>query len=102
MAANVSLVLARLSGRVESPKLQRSIENVLEYLNAQVDRVLEALPPNRAISFLETALFCTLVHFRFRQVTGVSIEPYERLKEFCIGFGSRESAQKTEYRFDSA
>lgn len=78
------------------------IPDVLEYLDAHVDRVLGALPPQRTLSFVEAALFCTLAHFPFRQVTDISIEPYLRLEEFCKRFGARESARNTPYRFDSA
>lgn len=102
MATEVSLIMASLGGdgREAPPKLLRSLENGLTYLNDSLDRVLCALPADRALSFLEAALFCAVTHLPFRQVLEVAC--YERLGAFCEQFGKREGAKQTEYRFDAA
>jgi len=102
MSAEVSLILAQMAGddRLAPPEVRRSLENGLGYLNDSVDRVLEALPADRTLSFLEVTLFCVVTHLPFRQVLDVA--SYARLKAFCDLFGERESAQRTEYRFDAS
>ncbi len=102
MSTEVILVMARMpgDGRAAPAKLLRSLENSLSFLNESVDRVLDTLPADRAISFLETALFCVVTHLPFRQVMDVAV--YERLTSFSEQFGKREGAQQTEYRFDAA
>jgi hypothetical protein len=99
--ARVILVMATMGGvgRVALPKLRQSLENSLSYLNESFDRVLDALPADRAISFVETALFCVVTHLPFRQVMDVGA--FERLKSFSEQFGKREGARQTEYRFDA-
>lgn len=101
MSANVSLIMAKVGGddRLEPPKLRRSLENGLSYLDESVDRVLDALPADRALSFLEATLFCAVTHLPFR--LGMDVAGYERLGAFCARFGEREGAQRTAYRFDA-
>jgi len=101
MSTDVILVMAMVAddGRAVPPKLRRSLENGLAYLNENIDRALNALPTDRALSFLEAALFCVVTHLPFRQVMDVS--GYERLTSFSDQFGKRESARRTEYRFDA-
>jgi glutathione S-transferase len=102
MSTDVILVMASMvgDGRVAAPpKLRRSLESSLAYLNENLDRVLDALPADRSLSFLETALFCVLTHLPFRQVMDVA--SYERLTSFSEQFGMREGARRTEYRFDA-
>ncbi len=99
MSANVSLITAKMAGGGAPPKVQRSMENGLAYLNDNLDRVLDALPADRALSFLEVALFCAVTHLPFR--LGMDITGHERLTAFCDRFGERESARRTEYRFDA-
>jgi hypothetical protein len=77
----------------------RSLENTLRYLEDHVDRVLDALPPDRTLTFLEVSLFCLVTHLPFRQVLDVA--GYERLNAFCDRFGRRESAGQTTYHFDT-
>jgi glutathione S-transferase len=102
MSAEVSLIMAKMAGdhRAVSPKVGRSLENALEYLNDHVDLALDALPRHRALSFLETALFCLVTHLPFREV--MEVLRYNRLTAFCEDFGVRESAKRTAYRFDVA
>jgi glutathione S-transferase len=101
MSTEVTLVVLKLSGEdvPAPPKLRRSLENALTYLDRCVDRVLAALPADRTVSFLEVGLFSTVTHLSWRQVMTVSGCP--RLAAFCERFGQRESARQTEYRFDA-
>jgi glutathione S-transferase len=95
------LVLSMTStGAAAPPKLRRSLENALAYLDAHVDRLVAALPATRVVSFCETALYCVTTHLPFRKVMDVA--PYARLGEFCARFGERPSARATEYRFDAS
>jgi len=102
MASEVTFIMAKLAGdpRLLPPKVVRSVENALTYLDENLAEILAALPPERAVSFLEAALFCTLTHLPFRQVLDVT--PWARLGEFSRLYGQRESARTTEYRFDAA
>jgi glutathione S-transferase len=102
MSSQVSLVMAKMAGdaRLAPPKVTRSLENSLRYLDANVDALLGALPRGRALSFVEVALFCAVTHLPFRQTMDVA--PWARLGDFCRQFGERESARETAYRFDAA
>jgi glutathione S-transferase len=102
MTSEVSLIMAKMAGdvRLAPPKVTRSIENALHYLDAHVDAVQEALPADRTLSFLEVTLFCVAMHLPFREVMDVS--SWSRLGDFCRRFGERESARATTYRFDPA
>jgi glutathione S-transferase len=102
MTAEVSLILAKMAGdeRLAPPKVRRSIENSLDYLDAHVDAVIATLPAERGLSFVEVALFCVVRHLPFREIMDVSA--WSHLAAFCDRFGERPSAKATEYRFDSA
>lgn len=102
MSSEVSLIMAKMAGdvRLAPPKVSRSMENCLRHLDENIDAVLAALPPNRILSFVEVALFCTLTHLPFRQL--MEVASWAHLGEFCRRFGARESARATEYRFDAA
>jgi len=102
LTTEVSVVTARLNDpeRPPLPKLFPSIEKSLDYLDANLDAALAALPEGRKLSFLEASLFCVLEHLPFRQVLDVS--PWKRLDAFRQRFGERESAKATVYRFDTA
>jgi glutathione S-transferase len=101
MSSEVTLIMAKIAGdaRLAPPKVARSVENALLWLDDHLDAVVAALPNDRAISFVEVALFCTLTHLPFRQVTDPT--PFARLVDFAARFGERESARTTEYRFDA-
>jgi glutathione S-transferase len=101
MSTNVTLITAKLAGADQAPptKVLRSLANTLRYLDDNVDRVLEALPPDRTLTFLEVSLFCHVTHVPFRQILDVA--GYERLNAFCDRFGQREGARQTTYRFDA-
>jgi glutathione S-transferase len=101
MSAEVTLIMGKMAGdeRAISPKVRRSLENAVGWLNGHVDRIQGALPGERALSFVETALFCLVTHLPFRQILDVS--PYAELAAFCERFGTRASATQTAYRFDA-
>lgn len=101
MSTEVTLIMAKMTGddRAIPPKVRRSLENALGFLNDNVDRVIAALPEDRALSFVETTLFCTVRHLPWRQVMDVA--GYTKLGAFCDRFGEREGARQTEYRFDA-
>jgi glutathione S-transferase len=101
MSSEVSLIMAKVAGdpSLVPPKVSRSIENSLTYLDENVDAALAALPQGRALSFFEVALFCVVKHLPFRQLMDVSA--WVRLGRFCDRFGEREGARSTEYRFDA-
>ena len=101
MASEVSLIMAKMAGdaRLAPPKVTRSIEQSLGYLDENLEAVLAALPEDRALSFVEVALFCVMTHLPFRVVMDVA--PWARLATFSKRFGERASARATEYRFDA-
>jgi hypothetical protein len=101
MSTEVSLVMAKMVGdpRLAPPKAAPSIERSLQYLDDHVEAALGALPPERALSFVEVALFCLLEHLPFREVMDVA--PWRRLGAFTARYGDRESARATSYRFDA-
>jgi glutathione S-transferase len=101
MSTEVILIMAKMAGGdgAAPSKARRSLENALRWLDEHAGRAIDALPADRALSFLEAALFCVMTHLPFRQVMDVA--PYERLTAFCARFGEREGARATEYRFDA-
>jgi glutathione S-transferase len=102
MGTGVNLIMTSLAGadRPPPPKLRPSLENALAFLDQHVEAVQAALPPDRLLSFCETALFCMVTHLPFRKVLDPS--PYQRLQAFCRAFGERPGARATEYHFDAA
>jgi glutathione S-transferase len=101
MTTEVSLIMAKVSGddRMAPPKLRRSLESSLRWLDENLDGVLQTLPADRALSFLEVTLFCLVTHLPFRQV--MDVRPYERLGALCERFAEREGARQTYYRYDA-
>jgi glutathione S-transferase len=104
MSVEVTLITSGLVGaeedRVAPPKLRPSLQNALGFLEANVDRVVAALPADRVLSFCETSLFCLVTHLPFRKI--MNVDGYERLQAFCASFGERAGARATAYRFDAA
>ena len=102
MGSGVTLIVTALAGNEQAtpPKVRRSLENALAFLDTNVERALEALPPERALSFCETSLYCMVTHLPFRKL--MEVDGYPRLAAFCGTFGERASARATEYRFDAA
>lgn len=102
MSAEVNLVMLGAVGpdaKPSPPKLRRSLENALAFLDAHIDVARAALPEARALSFVEVSLYCLVTHLPFRQVMDVA--PYSRLAAFSAAYGQRPSARETEYRYDA-
>lgn len=102
MSSEVTLIMAKASGdaRLAPPKVARSIEESLAWLDAHVEAAVAALPPTRLVSFLEVSLYCLVTHLPWREVMDVS--RFAGLEGFVQRFGERASARATEYRFDQA
>jgi hypothetical protein len=100
MSSGVSLIMAKLDNPGTEPtKPRHSIEACLDYLDREIDAVLQRLPARRRVSFVEVALFCVVRHLPFRQLLDVT--RWQRLTDFCEEFEKRDSARYTEYRFDA-
>lgn len=102
MGAEVTIVTMTMAGQEQaiSPKVRRSIENSLTFLEANLDGILAALPEKRVLSFCETALFCMVRHLPFRKV--MAVDDFPKLLGFAAAFETRASAHATAYRFDNA
>jgi glutathione S-transferase len=101
MSSEVSLIMARMGGGsagAHQDKLEKSLVNMLVWLESNAADVFAALPPARDLSFLEVTLFCLVQHLEFRSVVPVS--GYGELQAFCQRFAVRPSAQGTPFRFD--
>jgi glutathione S-transferase len=102
MANEVTVVM----GSVAAPeaadayraKSRQSLINCLSWLEQHLPGVLETLPVERGLSYLEVTAFCFVSHLGFRGV--VDMAPYERLAAFAERFGRRESAAATPYCYD--
>jgi glutathione S-transferase len=100
MSTGVTLITTALAGaQAAPPKVRRSLENALAFLEAHVDDMQAALPARR-LSFCETALYCLVTHLPFRKI--MAVDGYPKLNAFCQAFDQRPSAQATTYRFDAA
>lgn len=99
MSSGVSLVMAQAGGSASS-KVVPSLRGSLDYLDEHLERALSALPPTRALSFLEVSLYCLVRHLEFRKLFDTS--PFEHLAVFAQKLDERESARATTYRFDVA
>jgi hypothetical protein len=103
MTTEVTLIMAGLSGSgEENPhqvKMRKSLVNTMWWLENNARHVLDALPPERDLSYLEVTLFCLVTHLEFRDVLPIS--SYAGLNKFCQHFAERESTDETIYRFDT-
>ena len=102
MSSGVSVIMAKGAAGEQPapPKVLKSLDNTLRYLDESLDDVLAALPQTRTLSFFEVALFCVVTHLPFRRIMDVT--PFKRLGKLCESFGERASAVATPYRFDVA
>jgi hypothetical protein len=102
MATEVALIMAKVSGVVDSnahqAKMQKGLVNTMSWLEENAPPALAALPPHRDLSYLEVSLFCLVTHLEFRDVLPTA--SYSALREFCRHFATRASAVETDYRFD--
>jgi glutathione S-transferase len=101
MNSGVALIMAAAGGVTMStpPKVRRSLENALAFLDENLERILAALPADRTLSFCETTLFCAVTHLPFRGLLDTS--GYSGLQRFCSTFAQRSGARATEYCFDA-
>ena len=101
MMMEVSLITAKVAGddRTPPPKVHRSLENSIRWLDQNVDCVLELLPQDCTLSFLEVTMFCLVTHLPFREL--MDVRGYGRLAAHCERFGPREGARQTPYRYDA-
>jgi glutathione S-transferase len=101
MAAEVTIVMARLSGIASDhpfmAKPLARIEASVAWLENELTGVLSRLPPH-SLGFLEVSAFCLCKHLGFREI--LSIDDRPNLVAFCQEFGRRPSAQHTEFHFD--
>jgi glutathione S-transferase len=103
MGTGVNLIMLGGAGPQATPpppKVRRSLENALAFLEANLEAALAALPPERLLSFCETSLFCLVTHLPFRKVA--EVDGYPKLLAFRDSFGQRPGAVATAYRFDAA
>jgi len=107
MSTEVNLIMNSLGGgderqneRQNDRKMRQSLGYLLHWLEEHVDEILNALPQERALSFLEISLFCLVTHLEFRQV--MPVDAFVRLNHFCANFSQRDSTLKTPYYFDAA
>ena len=98
MGAEVSLIMAKLTGAPAPEKVVRGIENSLDWLDLNLHGVRAALPASRLVSFVEIALFCVVRHLPFREV--MAVERWRTLAAFADELGISPSARATEFRFD--
>jgi len=103
MATEVSLIMAKVSGADEGNahhlKMRKSLSNMMSWLESNARQAIEALPPDRDLSYLEVTLFCLVTHLEFRGV--LPVDPYPTLKQLSRRFAERASAAETTYRFDA-
>jgi glutathione S-transferase len=99
-AMSTGVIVIMSGAAAPPPKVRRSLENALAFLDQNVEQVRSALPPDRRLSFCEASLFCLVTHLPFRKVMEVS--GYPRLQAFCQEFEQRPGARITPYRFDAA
>ncbi|WP_433928881.1 glutathione S-transferase N-terminal domain-containing protein [Sorangium cellulosum] len=103
MATEVALIMSQLAGTprddAQLAKPQKSLLNMLTWLDDNIDAAREALPQDRDLSYLEVCTFCLVTHLEFRSVLPTS--GYRALTAFCDDFARRASAQATAYRFDA-
>jgi glutathione S-transferase len=104
MSAQVQLVMGTVVNKLPADnafflKTRAGFEGALDWLDANVDGALAALPADRAVSLLELTLFALLEHLPFRKTLSLDSRP--ALIRFARAFGERACAQKTAYRFDA-
>ncbi|AUX34224.1 MULTISPECIES: glutathione S-transferase N-terminal domain-containing protein [Sorangium] len=103
MATEVTLIMGQLAGTpkedAQLAKLQKSLLNMLAWLDDNIEAVRAGLPRDRDLSYLEACAFCLVTHLEFRKMLPTS--GYRALSAFCDDFGQRASAQATAYRFDA-
>lgn len=105
MAVQVQLVVGLQFAKLPAEsifftKAKAGMLGALAWLDARLDQVLAELPLPRDVSVFEVTLFCLVEHIVFRPT--VSFDSLPKLRSFAAAFASRESAQRTVFRFDPA
>lgn len=81
-------------------KATRGLHGALDWLDAELPAVLDALPAARELSLLEVTLGCLLEHLAFRPA--VRLQPPRRLQAFAQRFAAQPWAARSSYRSDAA
>lgn len=97
MSTEVELIMNDAPDSALATKRRESLRGTLGWLDQNVAPALATLP-DRDLSYLEVSLYCLVTHLDFRQV--LPLEPFPHLRKFAEGFGNRESARRTSFRFD--
>ena len=105
MATQVQLVMGTIVGKlpvdnIYFEKARTGLLGSLNWLEANLQDALRALPSERSLSVFEVSLFCLIEHLIFRPT--VSVSSYTMLERFARDFSKRSSAQRTVYQFDVA
>ncbi len=97
----MGLAVAKLpADNVFFVKATASLTGALAWLDERLDDVLGRLPAARELSLFEVTLFSLVEHVAF--LPTVPLPPYATLRRFAAGFGERDSARRTPFRFDPA
>lgn len=104
MAAQVQLIFGTMVAKLPADNLyftkaRQGFEGALQWLDANLARVLGELPSPRDLSLFEVTLFCLVEHVSLRGT--LPIAPYPSLVRFAAEFSQRPCAQGTAYRFDA-
>ena len=103
MSSEVAIIMGQsAAGGADNPhqqKLRASLTNSLAWLNAKLPRILEELPQDRQLSYLEVTLFCLITHLPFRGV--LNTDEYPELNRLASAHEARPSAAATYYHFQS-
>jgi glutathione S-transferase len=102
MTAQVQLVMGTVVNQLPADngyfmKARAGMQGSLGWLDENLVRCLAVLP-RADLSLFEVSLFCLVEHLVFRPT--MPLEPYPALREFVAGWGTRDSARATAYRFD--
>lgn len=102
MNTEVNLIMSKIGVSAEDSMYQKkmfqSLNNILEWMDANLSEVFSILPNNYDLSFLEVSLFCFIEHLEFREV--LSVAPYKELNVFRSKFSERQLAKNTVYHYD--
>lgn len=104
MSAEVGLIMGSVGSTAEpgpyALKSAAGLSGTLAWLDRHWSIVLDGLPPERDLSYLEVCAFCLVTHLEFRQVLDVT--QYSNLARFVESFGKRDCALATPFRYDAA
>jgi len=103
MSTEVGMIMRKLAHPDQTDRYEdknrTSLLASLSWLEQHFTAVRDALPADRALSFLEVTAFCFFTHLEFRRV--VDMAEYGRLRAFFHQYELRPAARATVYRFDT-